>query len=924
MKCIYVKCVNYIGIWNGLGLKEFELDLSKTSNKILMLVGRNGSGKSTIASDILTPTASSLTDQSRKKVILKGKDGYKEIHYKKNDSTVYVIKHYFKFKKDIKKDTYKHTIKSYITKICYNEGVELNPNGNVSSFKEILESEFEFDSNAAKLLSLSSEGSSFVNMSFTDRKNYINEAKDDLETYSNYSKAVTVKFRDAKTLLNNIVDTLNRIGDIDILNDQRDNIKSIISNLKSNLNDTVSKLALSNSSYNGIIDKDNLENKSIEIDKSLGRCNTDISVLRDVLDKYRNSATFNNVEEDNFNAEYMVKYSNTLSSEIYKLKSNIMLHDSTVANSLKDIERYREMLDDKQIKLDAYEDGLDINVINETKVLCETKISNYEDAFSGIGKLDTDTLIKADSVLTNMNNALTTFQSNYTNSDIEELIDLYDQGINPSHKYTKKKMGIMNERSRVSNELNKIDHKLVTEREKLNSDIDSELKPSNCKINNCPLANITTLREVTNIKIDEYEGIADTYKTNIENIDKEIDRLDVLVEMSMSWSNILNSISMNYHILNHVPDKRIVKMLEFSNMLDGLHHNRVKLDFHLGKYIEASQLYSEYERYKDVIYPDILKKLDQYNSKIELIHELKSSMKEVESFISRYKNDMDIANAKIIKNTKIIANYEQLLPKIESLIMNLNQYYDKCKERNSIVEDKAIIDKSMKEIISYKNDITDYTNQIDNIENDVSNYEDTLMDINHKISTFKEYDERRIKLEKTYRRYDILKSILSARTGIPLVFMEVYLKETAIFANKLLDSVTQGKYQLLEFIINETEFRIPCVKAGAEKVSDVKVMSQGERSIISICLSFALAYQASPVYNILTLDEMDGPLDVIYKEKYIEVMEKQMDLFNTEQIIMISHNDAFFNYPVDIILLDGHDKMIKDELPLANILYKHK
>ena len=48
MKFLYVKLTGYIGLYNGLGLNEIELHLDKCKNKITVISGPNGVGKSTI------------------------------------------------------------------------------------------------------------------------------------------------------------------------------------------------------------------------------------------------------------------------------------------------------------------------------------------------------------------------------------------------------------------------------------------------------------------------------------------------------------------------------------------------------------------------------------------------------------------------------------------------------------------------------------------------------------------------------------------------------------------------------------------------------------------------------------------------------------------------------------------------------------
>ena len=52
----------------------------------------------------------------------------------------------------------------------------------------------------------------------------------------------------------------------------------------------------------------------------------------------------------------------------------------------------------------------------------------------------------------------------------------------------------------------------------------------------------------------------------------------------------------------------------------------------------------------------------------------------------------------------------------------------------------------------------------------------------------------------------------------------------------------------------------------------------------------------------MLFDELDGPLDVRNKKKFIEVVEKQMKAIDAEQVILITHNNIFEHYPVDLIL----------------------
>ena len=81
-----LKLVNYGGIYNGMGLYEINIDFTKCKNRIILIKGDNGSGKSTIES-ALKP----LPDDNMSFIM--GKDALKEIEYfDEINNCVYSIK----------------------------------------------------------------------------------------------------------------------------------------------------------------------------------------------------------------------------------------------------------------------------------------------------------------------------------------------------------------------------------------------------------------------------------------------------------------------------------------------------------------------------------------------------------------------------------------------------------------------------------------------------------------------------------------------------------------------------------------------------------------------------------------------------------------------------------------------------------------
>ena len=84
---------------------------------------------------------------------------------------------------------------------------------------------------------------------------------------------------------------------------------------------------------------------------------------------------------------------------------------------------------------------------------------------------------------------------------------------------------------------------------------------------------------------------------------------------------------------------------------------------------------------------------------------------------------------------------------------------------------------------------------------------------------------------------------------------------------------------------------------------DLKVLSQGETIIVKISLSLAMIEQAMTDYNIMYLDEVDGPLSEKNRSAFIKIVEDQVEYLGIEQVFVISHNKGFDAANCDFILM---------------------
>ena len=164
-----------------------------------------------------------------------------------------------------------------------------------------------------------------------------------------------------------------------------------------------------------------------------------------------------------------------------------------------------------------------------------------------------------------------------------------------------------------------------------------------------------------------------------------------------------------------------------------------------------------------------------------------------------------------------------------------------------------------------------------------------------------------------------IKYYASPTTGIQTVYMEMFMNGILSTSNELLKSFFNGEFVLHPFIINEKEFKMPCLGRGIMN-DDISSMSTAQVCMISMIVSFALLRSTSNDYSIIKLDEIDGGLDPQNRLQFITVLNTLMKMLSYEQCIMISHNSELSMYDADLIVLRNSDPTLKLD---GNVIYQY-
>lgn len=862
MKILYLKLKNYASIYTAMGLKEIEIDFSKSKNSITLFVGDNGSGKTSLLS-ALHPFAyyGSMDPRSGTSILREDKDGYKEIHIKYNDD-IYKIQHHYKnTKKQI-------VLKSFVQK----NDEELNPNGNVTSFNETIKNELSLELDFLRLLRLGSNVTNLIDMKANERKTFTSYLLTDLSMYNSLYKKVNEDNKFLKNMLKSVSDKLVKLNvDDEYL------LRNEITNIEN-------KLVFLNT------DKDKLQH---ELGITEGKITTLVpggidSILSDIRELRKT------IENENSNILSIKK-------SISKL-CLILVYD------------INKEIDSISAKLNEKENEKDLN---------DNMILFYKEQLSGLynRKIELENIIKvtvSDSVHKQMTelyaslvSKVTIYDSKYKNNipiytkdnilTLLEVLKQIDSIVNEIYGFDKrainKTIELIKNGESVSYYINERYKELDKEKLKITAELNNKInlndpiilfRPENCPENKCPYLVL-------------YDMI---FSQDKSSGNKSLTSLETEKELLENISSVNTNIDYIFMILNtnkNLISKGDIHYFKIDNILNSiLSGTSVFNEDYITDMISEAEEYEEYLDMKIKV-KELKTELNLMKSNNSIIESTKNELNNIDKEITKISAkifDLESKNSIIIIDIESMKYHKDSLIKYSNYIESMDQSIENIKQlSNSLIDKESILSKVSNLNIEAK----DLQSKIDLVLWEINKCNNQLFNLKVKLKDFISLSEEHKILNEKFDDVNIIRESLSSTKGIPLLYMQLYLKNTKLFVNELLRIVYSDNFEIDDFDITETEFNIPYIKNNI-RISDVTYASQGEKSFLSLALSFALINQSIKDYNILLLDEIDSTLDTKNRAMFLNILEKQMESIDSEQVFLITHNNVFENFPVDIIV----------------------
>lgn len=882
MKLLSIRLENYIGIYNGRGDNILEVDLSQSTSNIVIIRGSNGSGKST-----LLKALSPLQDDNT--AIIPGMEGKKTLRYLYNGEVYEIL-----YVHPVKNDGSRGQVKMQVYKGM--NRVELNPTWNVTSGKDIIFDLFNLDANFLTLSQLSSEDRGLADKKPAERKKFVNSIINGIEVYNNMYKVITKKYSTFKNMINTISSKIRQIGNIEELNARFINISKQVEDVSSERDKAVIEASKIDAEI-GILTRDNNLEEYYKINEEI-RDNIDyISASKSqVIDLSKGELSSENLYELK---DIIDNSLHTFDKDISKWKSEEAVANAKIESISREKDEAFNSLQTKITKRGTLLDGgfsdSDLTLYKDTKV----KIAELENDINSLNS-SIKNLSEAEALVNAMEMIVPVLDSLYNGLDAttkKEKYDFVKTTLDNDGKYVDQTVELSRTYNEISRTVGELESEVLAYEILFDKAKSLALRPKECKIDDCSFVKeaIEASSKHPEKRINDINKEISESKTLLKSLEKDIESYKELYDFNKRFTNLHGMVLSFRKLLEKSPVDYIIDPYQLLASLD--HMEKLMIDFNQIRGI--FNIITTKSNYEEII-ESLKEPAAKYEANKALIDELDSDIASLKDKLTTIDNRL-MAEKDAISETVTDISLTEF--KIE--------VYTKCK---SLVDECIGLDIRNEELQAQINSLSDIALKVktldarmaeaksraDRLNNDLN----AILNERDKIASNKTLLEDYIRdLDLYNKNFSILETIryyLSPTTGIQTVFMRTYMGNIILKANELLSLIFNGQFIIQPFVINEAEFRIPCLGNGLVN-DDISSMSTSQICMISMILSFAILSNSSTDYNILKLDEIDGGLDTENRIQFIGLLKQLISMVGCEQCFLISHN---MEYDADTTVID--------------------
>lgn len=883
MRFLSVRLKGLQGLYRNSMTKEVTIDLTKCKHNIIYIVGPNGSGKSTLMTALtLLPDPPSM--------YLDKELGEKEILVDCNGTIYNILVQY-----PVYANGSRATTKAFISEISPGGGkIELNPNGTVGSYKDIIYSRFSLDPNFMSLSFLSVEDRGIVEKKPSDRKRFVANLLESLEVYNDIYKTLVKRSSVFKSMINSITAKIDSVGNQDKLMMDKASIDNRIAILNARKTDLESAISSSSASINIIDPNNEIRNLYNQLADEYNTIKSNIVLLKD------QSKHFPVSNIDDATSLYLEK-----KQEESLLLAEINHINDSIADCEKDLTDEQKKLFEKSQKMNAITSDIDFDYVNSIINNLRKKILSYEEVFKKIGitpgAITKDEYVTGLNILENLRSSILNVKSYSSEVSISIACNYILGNNNLPEMISSTEESIASLESEISNiREQKAKYASLIEKTKILKD-----RPDSCSIDYCLFIKdaLDAQRQNPIDKLDMLSRKDNDLSDKVQKLKIKLDELRLANKTYSDLNSVIRVFMNTRSIMEKLPiDKKMLDIKYLTQMI--LNGDQMNDIYNLYRYIDYANIFELYTKESESLKMFEIEK-EKNDAKRQIINQLDEDIKDINNRIQSIKLSISENKKKYSESEDKLSAVKDFINTLDKVISSYRTIAKYESEKSEIESKLNTVSSNIQRISAEVESINKNRSLLASVNQELTPLDKTKDEINYSLEKLKEYHEELNDYTNRYNTIELLKRYSSpTKGGIQTIFMQLYMDKTLSLANQLLSLVFGGKLELLPYIINENEFRIP-TKSNVSNliVDDVSNCSTSEKSMIAMTMSFALAFHGSPLYNIIRLDEIDGGLDQDNRSMFPIVCRDMVNMLNIEQCFVISHSSESDMTDIDIISL---------------------
>ena len=869
LKRLYLK--GYSNIYNAMSRREINIDFSNCMHRVVVIRSENGSGKSSIINE-LHPFFSPST------VWMDDTDIQKTIEFYLEDGTALYITYYgYKAVATRPKPS-----KCFIQRLTPDGLIELNPNGNMNSGKEIIQDLLDINDDYMNLASISANSTGIGAMKPAERKRFIALIVNAIAPFAKIHKMLVSKYSIVKSMIQTINTKISQLGNIEVI--------------QSNMNKAVTELQV-------------LDAKKSELIQT----QADIKAKMDILsiegpptEKYREllnqrsviGNSIKNVPQEVINFDEITLKENE--KEQIQLQAQIDALDKILITFIEQETQLRQQIEEDRIKLDSLynqtilEDS--INRLNKSKAELDIYVSRFETlGFHAYDDINEAEYVMAVDAIEKFNTTVSFLESQYSREELVEACKYIS--INPDLVDCNSLM------DSLQRNLDSVKDQITKQIELENQSKSYTEIPVNCSHkHDCPFIMTIVKAQESKITSTELQALTDTRDELIKLIEENRIRLqkqDKLMQCVYQIRDLVNYIASMSRLILKFPNTQNIKNV--SHIIDCI-SNALFLDIDISQYREYTNYITLISALKKDIasYEDKIKQINNSNQESWIlknnIEEKSNNLKQVSDKKVGYLNEINI-----LKNRKIIVD-GLVNEGVHNQALKL-QYEEEMKTIENINAKLESLNKDVELYKTLENNYAKVSADLNNLRlSNIPELQNIIEQSKYQIMLYEQYIQEYQIYSDLFNKIEMVKKY-SSINGIQADIMDYTMNQILSMVNQLTAMIFGGRFVLHKFEITATDFMISFMDREMGIIRpDISMMSASQLGQLSMIISFVLLHNASKVFNIIRLDEVDNNLDNDNRLRFFDLVYTITQILNFHQVVLISHNTELDLTHCDLII----------------------